>query len=100
MNKELKLLLHVRLQKKVEGGPVQWWGRGQSGCERRIEVIVKMQNKKKGWGGVLFEGGGGGQKNSSYCENARKKSEGGEWPELMDVTKELKIEVRIDVTKN
>ena len=43
---------------------------------RRIEVIVKMQNEKKRLGGVLFEGGGGGgggQKNSSYCENTRKK---------------------------
>ena len=35
------------------------WGRGgQSGCERRIEVIVKMQNEKR-LGGVLFERGGG-----------------------------------------
>ena len=31
-------------------------GRGQGGCERRIEVFVKIQ-KKKIWGGV----GGGGQ---------------------------------------
>ena len=52
MNKELKLLSHVRLQKKVEGG--------QNGCERRIEVIVKMQNEKKSWGGVLLEVGRGG----------------------------------------
>ena len=59
MNKELKLLL--KLQKKVEGDPVQGWGGGQSGCERQIEVIVKMQKKKeekKGWSGVLFVGGG------------------------------------------
>ena len=59
MNKELKLLLHVRLQKKVEGGPVQWWGGGQSGCELRIEVIVNMQNEKKvGVGSFLRRGGG------------------------------------------
>ena len=31
-------------------------GRGQGGCERRIEVFVKIQ-KKKIWGG----GGGGGR---------------------------------------
>ena len=30
-------------------------GGGQSGCERRIEVFVKIQQKKKNW-----EGGGGG----------------------------------------
>ena len=50
-------------------------GRGQGGCERRIEVFVKIQNKKKigggsvggsggwGWSGVQWEGsglGGGG----------------------------------------
>ena len=59
MNKELKLLLKLQ---KSEGGPVQGWGGGQSGCERRIEVIVKMQKKKKrkrlGWG-PLWGGGGG-----------------------------------------
>ena len=30
---------------------------GQSGCERRIEVFVKIQKKKKIWGGG--SGGGG-----------------------------------------
>ena len=30
---------------------------GQSGCERRIEVFVKIQKKKLGGGGV--RGGGG-----------------------------------------
>ena len=39
---------------------------------RRIEVIVKMQEKSR-----------------------RMRS----WPELMDVTEELKIEVRIDVNE-
>ena len=34
------------------------WGRGQGGCERRIEVFVKIQ-KKKNWGGG--SGGGGGR---------------------------------------
>ena len=61
MNKELKLLLHVRLQqkKKMGGGDaVQWLGGGQSGCERRIEV-VKMQNEKKVGVGSSLGGGGG-----------------------------------------
>ena len=45
------------------GGGGRWGGRvglgRQSGCERRIEVFVKIQNKKffLGGGGV---GGGGG----------------------------------------
>ena len=50
------------------------WGGGQSGCEHRIEVIVKMQkNKKKCWGGVPFRGGGG-RRIEVFCENARNKS--------------------------
>ena len=32
-----------------------WGGGGQNGCERRIEVFVKIQKKKFGVG----EGGGG-----------------------------------------
>ena len=51
-----------------EGGSGgQWegsgWGGGQGGCERRIEVFVKIQKKKKklggGWGPVGGGGGGG-----------------------------------------
>ena len=34
------------------------WGGGQDGCERRIEVFVKIQKKK--WGGGRGRGGGGG----------------------------------------
>ena len=34
-------------------------GRGQGGCERRIEVFVKIQKKKK-LGGGGWGGGGGG----------------------------------------
>ena len=34
------------------------WG-GQGGCERRIEVFVKIQ-KKIGGGGLMGGGGGGG----------------------------------------
>ena len=33
---------------------------GQSGCERRIEVFVKIQKKKKFGGGGSGGGGGGG----------------------------------------
>ena len=42
-------------KKKVGGGPGSEWG-GQDGCERRMEVIVKMQKKKRrgsGWVGVV-----------------------------------------------
>ena len=34
------------------------WG-GQTGCERRIEVFVKIQKKKFGGGGGLGRGQGG-----------------------------------------
>ena len=34
-----------------------WWG-GQGGCERRIEVFVKIQKKKMGGGSG--KGGGSG----------------------------------------
>ena len=37
------------------GGGVGLWGGGQGGCERRIEVFVKIQKKKN------FEGGGSGR---------------------------------------
>ena len=33
---------------------------GQSGCERRIEVFVKIQTKNFFWGGGVGGGGGGG----------------------------------------
>ena len=33
---------------------------GQGGCERRIEVFVKIQKKKKIWGGGRAEGRGEG----------------------------------------
>ena len=33
---------------------------GQSGCERRIEIFVKIQKKKIGGGGGKSVGGGGG----------------------------------------
>ena len=39
------------------GGGVR--GRGQGGCERRIEVYVKIQKKKLGGGGQWGGGWGG-----------------------------------------
>ena len=42
------------------GGSVGGRGRGQGGCERRIEVFVKIQ-KKKNWGGGGVRWGGGGR---------------------------------------
>ena len=46
----------------MEGGR----GRSQGGCERRIEVFVKIQKKKLGGGGS--EGGrGGGRGVSGRC---------------------------------
>ena len=47
------------------GGGGRWGGvglGGQSGCERRIEVFVKIQ-KKNFWGG---RGGGGGVGGSEW----------------------------------
>ena len=55
----------------VSGGGGSGWSGGQGGCERRIEVFVKIQKKKigRGWGvgsgrgirlGGQVRGGGGG----------------------------------------
>ena len=38
-------------KKKLGGGGSRWWGQG--GCERRIEVFVKIQKN------IIFFGGGG-----------------------------------------
>ena len=44
----------------MSGGGVGLGG-GQGGCERRIEVFVKIQKKlRRGVGGVGFGGGGAG----------------------------------------
>ena len=48
-------------------GGVRLGGGGQGGCERRIEVFVKIQ-KKKIWGGGPVGGGGGG---GSVAEGVR-----------------------------
>ena len=44
----------------VGGGSGSGWG-GQSGCERRIEVFVKIQKKRFFLGGVGGSVGGGGR---------------------------------------
>ena len=64
VNEELKFLL--KFKKKIGGGGVRQgggggWVGGQDGCEQRIEVFVKIQNKKKlggGGGGVRLQGSG------------------------------------------
>ena len=53
VNEELKFL--CKLKKKMFFGGGSGLG-SQDGCERRIEVFVKIQKKKKNWGG----GGGPG----------------------------------------
>ena len=43
------------------GGSVGGSGSGQSGCERRIEVFVKIQKKILGGGGGQWGGGSVGE---------------------------------------
>ena len=62
VNEELKFL--GKFKKKILGGGVRGGVGlgGQGGCERRIEVFVKIQKKKLGGGGVGGRGRvGGGQ---------------------------------------
>ena len=83
----------MKIQKKIGGGGSGGWGRwgvglgGQSGCERRIEVFVKIQKKNffGGWGGRgvgRWGGRGRGQGGCErrievFCENSKKKKLGG-----------------------
>ena len=46
--------------KKKNGGRGGFGLGGQGGCERRIEVFVKIQKKKILWGGRSEGGSGGG----------------------------------------
>ena len=57
---ERRIEIFLKIQKKNLGGG--GWGRGQGGCERRNEVFVKIQKKKYFLGGVGGRGrvGGGG----------------------------------------
>ena len=48
------------------GGRGLVWGGGQGGCERRIEVFVKIQKKIGGGGGS--GGGGVGSGRQGGCE--------------------------------
>ena len=65
VNEELKVCENSK--KKLGGGRGVSWGGGsgvglgvQGGCERRIEVFVKIQKKKNFffWGGGVRSGGG------------------------------------------
>ena len=48
--------------RKISGGAVRSGTRGvQGGCDRRIDVIVKMQKNRWRSGGVRSGGGGAGQ---------------------------------------
>ena len=57
---------------------------GQSGCERRIEVFVKIQKKDFFWGGDggVHGGGGGGSVGGGL---------GSGWGVRVDVNEELKF---------
>ena len=65
----------------VDGGVGVGLG-GQSGCERRIEVFVKIQKKKFFWGG---SGGGGG------VGGGVGGGSGSGWGVRVDVNEELKF---------
>ena len=54
------------------------WG-GQGGCERRIEVFVKIQKKKIGMGGLVWGGGVrvDGNEELKYLGKFKKKIGGG-----------------------
>ena len=70
-------------KKKIGGGGVGGRGRvggggGQDGCERRIEVFVKIQTKK-----FFFLGGGGGGGGGSGRASG--------WGVRVDVNEELKF---------
>ena len=80
MNEELKFLGKFKQKNNWGGGGggsggrgSGWWGQG--GCERRIEVFVKIQKKIGGGGGGL--GGDWG--------------EGSGWVVRVDVYEELKF---------
>ena len=60
VNREVKFLLLFFLEGGGQVGAGSGWGRGQGGCEQRIEVFVKTQKKIWGesWGfGRWGEGG-------------------------------------------
>ena len=64
MNEELKVCENSKKRFFFWGGGGRWGVGvglgGQSGCERRIEVFVKIQKKNFFLGGGVGLGGGGG----------------------------------------
>ena len=58
---------------------------GQSGCEGRIEVFVKIQKKIFFWGGGVVGGGGWGSVGGSVGGS------GSGWGVRVDVNEELKF---------
>ena len=78
VNKELKFFGKFKKKKLGGGEGGSMWGSGlggQDGCERRIEVFVKIKKKKK------FGGGGGGGFGGG----------GSDWGVRVDVNEELKF---------
>ena len=55
---ERRIEVFVKIKKKIGGGGGLGGGPGR--CERRIKVFVKNQKKKLGGGGVGSGGGSGG----------------------------------------
>ena len=82
VNEALKFCENSKKKFWGGGGGGRWGGRwgigvgGQSGCERRIEVFVKIQKKKNFFGGGGRGGGGVG---------------GSGWGVRVDVNEELKF---------
>ena len=60
--------------------------------------MQKKKKKKKGWGGVLFGGGLGVEELEVIVKMQEKKKAKGEELAKVDVNEELKV--RIDLTKN
>ena len=69
--------MNVQKKNLVGGGGGQGGLGGQSGCERRIEVFVKIQKKR-----FFFWGGGGG---------GVRTVGGSGWGVRVDVNEELKF---------
>ena len=60
VNEELKFLGNFKKKIGKGGGGGFGGGGGQGGCERRIEVFVKIQKTLRGGGGGRGSGGGSG----------------------------------------
>ena len=74
-------------------GPVQGWGGVQSRCEHRVEVIVKIQKRRKKKVGVGSSlGMGGGRRIEVIVKMQEKKSEGEDLARV-DVKEELKLKL-------